>query len=515
MYGAPDLVVDSVTGVDVSLSVAGPGARAYAFTVDWLIRTVVAIAWFVVSACIYNGRWSLLQPLSPNAAWFICVVTPPAVIYFLYHPVLELAMNGRTPGKRVAGVRLVTREAGIPGIGPVLIRNVFRIVDSFPLVYGVGLLAVTTTRDNVRIGDIAAGTVLVYDRGAGPMGAQSLKEELPAALLQLRARWKAAASRIRRLTGSQARDAEDAARMADDYRLLAHDLARVRRLIPGSQTREYLESAYAGAHATIHRPGRSIAAALLSLFRDQIPEVVTQLRGFIFWSTTIFLLTVAAGYGMIRLYPALIALFASPELIAAVQKGQLWTEGLLNVVPSSVLSVQILANNVVVSLFAYCAGFLFGLGTFYILGLNGLMLGAVFAFTGLHGLDGNLFRFIVAHGLVETSVMCLSGAAGAAVGEALIRPKTQRRSESFRIAALQSGKLLVACVLLLIGSGLIEGYVSPDPDVPFWARIAIGVAYWLFMIALLRGWLFRFFWPSGGPRTAQGRLAPTTPHVPQ
>ena len=58
---------------------------------------------------------------------------------------------------------------------------------------------------------------------------------------------------------------------------------------------------------------------------------------------------------------------------------------MLNVVPSSVLSLQILTNNIVVSLFAYCAGFLFGLGTFYILGLNGLMLGAVFAFTGQHG----------------------------------------------------------------------------------------------------------------------------------
>ena len=82
-------------------------------------------------------------------------------------------------------------------------------------------------------------------------------------------------------------------------------------------------------------------------------------------------------------------------------------------VPSSVLSVQILTNNIVVSLFAYCLGFLFGLGTLYILGLNGLMLGAMFAFVGQHGLAGALFRFVVAHGCVELSVMCLSGAAGA------------------------------------------------------------------------------------------------------
>jgi uncharacterized membrane protein SpoIIM required for sporulation len=86
--------------------------------------------------------------------------------------------------------------------------------------------------------------------------------------------------------------------------------------------------------------------------------------------------------------------------------------------------------------------------------------------------------------------MCLSGAAGAAVGEALIRPDTAERAQAFRKAALRSGKLLLACAVLLVGTGLIEGYVSPDPRVPFAARVLIGVGYWIFMVALLRGWLF-------------------------
>ncbi len=131
------------------------------------------------------------------------------------------------------------------------------------------------------------------------------------------------------------------------------------------------------------------------------------------------------------------------------------------------------------------------------------MLGAVFAFTGMHGLDGSLFRFVIAHGVVEISVMCLSGAAGAAVGEALIRPTRRTRAESFRVAAIDSGKLLIACVVLLIGSGLIEGYVSPDADIPLWARVLIGLAYGLFMIALLRGWLFRLFASAATLRIAR------------
>ena len=160
----PDLVVDSATGVDVSLPVAGPGARAYAFVIDWHIRLVLFIAWYVVGALLYNGRWSLTPPLEPSATWFSLVVLPGAAIYFLYHLVLEIAMRGRTPGKRTAGVRIVTRDGALPAVPAHLARNVFRLVDSFPLFYGIGLVMTVVTKDHVRIGDLAAGTLLVYER---------------------------------------------------------------------------------------------------------------------------------------------------------------------------------------------------------------------------------------------------------------------------------------------------------------------------------------------------------------
>jgi uncharacterized membrane protein SpoIIM required for sporulation len=337
---------------------------------------------------------------------------------------------------------------------------------------------------------------------------------LTTSLLRRADAWKAATARAQRLSRERAVDLADATQMAHDYRLLAHDLARARRLIPNTRTREFLEAAYVRAHATLYRKAWHPGRALLTLFRDELPEVVRWLTPHIAWATAIFVLTVLTGYWMVHTFPDLIALFASPDLIATVERGQLWTEGILNVVPSSVLALQILTNNIVVSLFAYCAGFVFGLGTLYILGLNGLMLGAVFAFTGQHGLEPALFRFIVAHGCVELSVMCLSGAAGAAVGEALIRPSHGDRMESFRIAALRSGKLLVACAILLVGTGLIEGYISTRTDVPLWARVTIGISYWLFMIALLKGWLFHPWRqrhpPARIPNRSSGR---TTTHT--
>ena len=196
-----DLAVDSVTGVDVALPVAGPGARSFAFLVDWAIRTVLSVAWYVVAALVHNGSWSIIAPLTPDARWFVFVVAPPATIYFLYHPVWEVATRGSTPGKRMAGVRIVSRAGGAPGVGPLLTRNVFRLIDSFPIAYALGLLTTMFTRNNVRIGDLAAGTLLVYASKHAPLAripGQAIDAGTAEVLSELLQRWPALDSEARR-----------------------------------------------------------------------------------------------------------------------------------------------------------------------------------------------------------------------------------------------------------------------------------------------------------------------------
>jgi uncharacterized RDD family membrane protein YckC len=159
------LTAASATGVDVSLAIAGPGSRSYAFVIDWHIRFLVALAWFVCAALIVAGTLAPAPGKLAAPRFALAVLLPAFAIYFLYHPVLELAMHGRTPGKRMAGVRLVTRTGGVPSTGALLIRNVFRIIDSLPAFYVVGLVSCFVTAEHVRIGDLAAGTVLVVDHG--------------------------------------------------------------------------------------------------------------------------------------------------------------------------------------------------------------------------------------------------------------------------------------------------------------------------------------------------------------
>jgi uncharacterized RDD family membrane protein YckC len=157
--------IPSVTGVDVELQLAGPGGRSYAFVIDWHIRFLAAAAWFIGGTIAFTGALRFLQPDEFDASYELVVVIPSIVIYFLYHPALEIALRGQTPGKRMAGVRLVAlADGGAPGVGALLIRNVFRVVDSLPLFYAIGLVTTLVTTNAVRIGDIAAGTVLVYDQ---------------------------------------------------------------------------------------------------------------------------------------------------------------------------------------------------------------------------------------------------------------------------------------------------------------------------------------------------------------
>jgi uncharacterized RDD family membrane protein YckC len=149
--------VHSVTGVDLTLNIAGPGTRSYAFVIDWHVRLLLACAWLLLAVYV------LKLNLSTRSQGALLSLLPAAVIYFLYHPILEAAMRGRTPGKRIAGIRIVTRTGGTPSTAALLIRNIFRLIDSLPTLYVIGLVCCFVTANRVRIGDMAAGTLLVID----------------------------------------------------------------------------------------------------------------------------------------------------------------------------------------------------------------------------------------------------------------------------------------------------------------------------------------------------------------
>lgn len=198
-----DLIyVNSADAMSYALEIAGVGARSYAFVLDWHIRLLVALLWIYLAAFLFYDISifsTMFEEDTANAAAAWVVFLPAVIVYFFYHPILETVMRGSTPGKRMAGVRIITLEGFTPGIGSILIRNIFRLVDGLPGVYTVGLLFAIFTKNHVRIGDIAAGTVLVYEKltakqSLSDVAQQSLNSSLSAEnydlLLELLERWQ-------------------------------------------------------------------------------------------------------------------------------------------------------------------------------------------------------------------------------------------------------------------------------------------------------------------------------------
>lgn len=158
------ITIQSADAAEFSLSIAGIGSRSYAFLLDWHIRFIVAAAWVLMVYLILKLGNGTELDLFVNSAWTSVTWIPALLIYFLYHPVLEVLMHGRTPGKRMAGVRIVDTNGRTPSIGALVLRNVFRLVDALPSLYMVGFTVCLFSKNALRIGDMAAGTLLIKEQ---------------------------------------------------------------------------------------------------------------------------------------------------------------------------------------------------------------------------------------------------------------------------------------------------------------------------------------------------------------
>lgn len=315
-------------------------------------------------------------------------------------------------------------------------------------------------------------------------------------------RWVALNRLLKQARGTRDESPEQVRALIKEFRGLATDLSLSRQSLGQGAITRQLEALFSQAHEVIYQKASNIMQELLAVYRDEIPSLVTRKMRFTIIATiTLFVATAVAGWLLVHTYPELASLFASETMINEVQAGKLWTDDILNVVPSSVLSIQILTNNIIVSLIAFVLGALYGIGTLYIISLNGFMLGGIFAFTNHYRMDNRLLEFVVAHGIVELSVICLAGAAGIHLGESLIRPGNRTRAEAFSAAVSNAGKLLFVVVPFLVGAGYIEGYVSPNDLFTMQARLLIGITYGLLLWAVLTGWIWRW-----GSRRKPGRV---------
>jgi uncharacterized RDD family membrane protein YckC len=158
--GGSNLSAHSFVGaldVPIDLPLASVGSRALAVLIDTLVILLLMVALVfaaVVAADIDAGLSGIVLALAVVGIW---------VLSWGYFALFELAMGGQTPGKRIVGLRVVQQDGTTVGAAAVIIRNLLRSVDFLPVGYGVGALAMFLHRAERRIGDMAAGTLVVRE----------------------------------------------------------------------------------------------------------------------------------------------------------------------------------------------------------------------------------------------------------------------------------------------------------------------------------------------------------------
>jgi uncharacterized RDD family membrane protein YckC len=149
------LVIATPEGVELALHLAGLGSRFTAGVIDLAIKAVV-IAAIVLATLSLSG---LVATIVYAAA--------PLVVYLGYDVLFETLGSGRTPGKRATGLRVLRTDGSPEDAVASLVRNVLRLVDGLPLFYVPGIVSILATKRNQRLGDLAAGTIVVRERQGG------------------------------------------------------------------------------------------------------------------------------------------------------------------------------------------------------------------------------------------------------------------------------------------------------------------------------------------------------------
>ncbi len=210
--------VPTPEGIELSLRLAGPIARAAAWLIDLVVRVaVIAVLGMVMGLLGKFGAGLML------ISWF--------ALEWLYPVAFEVWFGGATPGKRSLGLT-VLHDDGTPVRLPAsLTRNLLRAVDFMPVLYGFGLVSMLLSRDFKRLGDIAAGTVVVYREAAAQHAAVPHAPPVPPPLPLPLAEQRAILDLATRSGSLTAERAEELAALVPHLTAGRHDAAALQRLI--------------------------------------------------------------------------------------------------------------------------------------------------------------------------------------------------------------------------------------------------------------------------------------------
>jgi uncharacterized membrane protein SpoIIM required for sporulation len=266
------------------------------------------------------------------------------------------------------------------------------------------------------------------------------------------------------------------------YRQTAADLSTAREHRADAQLARRLNQLLGRAHNLIYsgRPPRP--RGVVEFYSRTFPQIFRATWRYSLAATVLFLLGAVIGSGVSLADPGFQRFMLGGHMMDTIERREMWTHGIVTIKPLA--SSAILTNNLSVAFAAFAMGVTAGLGTAWMMVLNGLLIGVVGTACFRAGLSLSLWSFIAPHGSLELPAIFIAGGAGLILGRGLLDPGTLPRREALAESGSRAIRLLLGVIPMLILAGAIEGFVSPValPPAP---KFVIGAALLVLLVLYL------------------------------
>lgn len=142
-------------------------------------------------------------------------------------------------------------------------------------------------------------------------------------------------------------------------------------------------------------------------------------------------------------------------------------------------------NNVRIGFQTFAGGMLAGVGSAWFLGANGVIIGAVAGYLTQAGFGETFWSFVAGHSSLELIAIVLSGAAGFKLGLAVIAPGNSSRKSALIAAAKPAVRIMYGAAVMFFAAAFVEAFWSPLTEIPFQAKITVGITGWVVLLAYL------------------------------
>ncbi|MGV0103249.1 Stage II sporulation protein M [Nostoc sp. DSM 114160] len=270
--------------------------------------------------------------------------------------------------------------------------------------------------------------------------------------------------------------------LASLYRSVAADLARARTQQIGNTSIQSLQSLTTRAYTQIYQGSRRQEwQAILEFYRWGLPSVVQKTFVYIAAATMLFLLGALVAWWYSWQNPSFMPLIVPESLITKVRdEHKLWMGSIVGVEPLASSGIAI--NNLSVSFGAVAGGMTGGAYTAYLMIFNGLLIGAVSTLVGQNNLAYPFWAFVFPHGSLELPAIFFAGGAGFLLARAILFPGKYRRGDALKFYGYQAVQLVFGIVPMLLIAGAIEGFFSPNPNVPDAIKYLAGIGLFILLV---------------------------------